>query len=85
MFSDPLFTQLSIKRSRYFPSWNVALKADESGWFDDWYTRARAAGVEPLISFHAALGSACPSRPCKLPTVRQYTRAFRAFRRAGPT
>ena len=83
-FSDPLFTQLGIKRSRYFPSWNVALKANESAWFDDWYRKAVAAGVEPLISFHAALGSRCPSRPCKLPTVREYTRAFRAFRTRWP-
>jgi hypothetical protein len=83
-FSDPLFTKLGIKRSRYFPSWNVALKADETLWFNDWYSKAQAAGIEPLISFHAALGSACPSRPCKLPSVRQYTRAFRAFRAKWP-
>ena len=40
--------------------------------------------MEPLISFHAALGSGCPSRRCKLPTVREYTRAFRAFRARWP-
>ena len=45
---------------------------------------AQATGTEPLISFFAALGSACPSRPCKLPTVRQYTRAFKAFRERWP-
>jgi hypothetical protein len=84
MFTDPLFTQLGIKRSRYFPSWNVAFKADEATWLSDWLARAQAAGVEPLISFHAALGSACPKRPCKLPSVREYTRAFRAFRARWP-
>jgi hypothetical protein len=84
MFSDPLFTQLGIKRSRYFPSWNVALKPEEAGWLDDWLARAEAAGVEPLISFNFALGSRCPKRPCKLPTVRQYTNAFRAFRERWP-
>ncbi len=26
MFTNPLFTDLGIKRARYFPSWNVALK-----------------------------------------------------------
>ena len=26
MFTDPLFQDLEIKRARYFPSWNVALK-----------------------------------------------------------
>jgi hypothetical protein len=84
MFTDPLFTQLGLKRSRYFPSWNVALKPEEAGWLDAWLANAQNAGVEPLISFHAALGSSCPKRPCKLPTVRQYTRAFKAFRARWP-
>jgi hypothetical protein len=84
MFSDPLFTQLGIKRSRYFPSWNVALKPTEAAWLDQWLAGAQAAGVEPLISFNVALGSACPRRPCTLPSVRQYTRAFKAFRARWP-
>jgi hypothetical protein len=84
MFTNPLFTDLGIKRSRYFPSWDVALKPEEAGWLDQWYGAATAAGVEPLISFNVALGSACPKRPCKLPTVRQYTKAFNAFRERWP-
>ena len=47
--------------------------------------RARAAdGFSLLISFFAALGSSCPSKPCKLPTVSQYTKAFKAFRARWP-
>jgi hypothetical protein len=84
MFTNPLFTQLGVKRARYFPSWNVALKEDEAGWLTQWLNSAQAAGVEPLISFSQALGSACPKRPCKLPSVRQYTRAFKAFRARWP-
>ena len=84
MFTDPLFTQLGVKRSRYFPSWNVAQVEQEAIWLDQWLGAAQGAGVEPLISFNVALGSACPSRPCKLPTVRQYTRAFKAFRARWP-
>jgi Glycosyl hydrolase catalytic core len=84
MFTDPLFTQLGVKRSRYFPSWNVAENPTEAAWLDDWLAKAQAAGVEPLISFHVKLGSACPRRPCQLPTVRQYTRAFKAFRDRWP-
>ena len=80
MFSDPLFTQAPFTKARYFPSWNVALQPEESAWLDAWLEGARATHTEPLISFFAALGSRCPQRPCKLPTVRQYTRAFRAFR-----
>ena len=40
--------------------------------------------MKPLISFSAAVGSRCPRRPCKLPTLREYTRAFRAFRKRWP-
>jgi Glycosyl hydrolase catalytic core len=84
MFSDPLFSQVGFERARYFPSWNVALKPQEATWLDQWLTGARATGTEPLISFFASLGSACPKRPCKLPTVRQYTKAFKAFRKRWP-
>ena len=80
MFTDPLFTPLGIKNARYFPSWNVAFKQEEAGWLDQWLDGARAAGVTPLISFNVNLGSRCPNRPCKLPTVSQYTTAFKAFR-----
>src|SRR5215207_11677623 len=71
MFSDPLFTQIGFKRARYFPSWNVAFKPTEARWLDEWLAQAQATGTEPLISFFASLGSACPARPCRLPTVRQ--------------
>lgn len=84
MFSDPLFTQVGFKRARYFPSWNVAQVPEEAGWLDAWLAAAQAQGVEPLISFFASLGSACPKKPCKLPTVRQYTKAFKAFRARWP-
>jgi hypothetical protein len=84
MFSNPLYGQAGFKRARYFPSWNVALKPQEAAWLDQWLAGAQATGTEPLISFFASLGSACPSRPCKLPTVRQFTRAFKAFRKRWP-
>ena len=85
MFTDPLFTQIGFKRARYFPSWNVAQKA-AGGRLARPVARParRPPESEPLISFFAALGSACPKRPCKLPTVRQYTKAFKAFRKRWP-
>jgi hypothetical protein len=83
-FSDPLFSNLKIKRGRYFPSWNVALKKREAAWLDIWVSEAQRTGVEPLISFTAALGSRCPARPCKLPSVKQYKKAFKAFRKRWP-
>jgi hypothetical protein len=84
MFTNPLFTQLGVKRARYFPSWNVALKPEEAGWLDQWLREAEASGTEPLISFFVARFSKCPKSPCKLPTVRQYTKAFRAFHKRWP-
>ena len=62
MFSDPLFTDLKIKRARYFPSWNVALKKREREWLDIWVSHAQRAGVEPFISFSQAVGSRCPQQ-----------------------
>jgi Glycosyl hydrolase catalytic core len=84
MFTNPLFTQVGFKRARYFPSWNVALVPQEATWLDQWLGAAQGAGVEPLISFFASAGSACPKKPCKLPTVRQFTKAFKAFRKRWP-
>jgi hypothetical protein len=84
MFSQPLFTQLKVKRSRAFPPWNVALKRGQRGALDAWLDAARASRIQPLISFSQSVGSRCPRRPCKLPTVREFTRAFRAFRKRWP-
>jgi hypothetical protein len=84
VFSDPLFDRLRVKRSRNFPAWNVALSSRQAAGLDAWLDGARAARVEPLISFSQSVGSRCPRKPCKLPTVREYTRAFRAFRRRWP-
>jgi hypothetical protein len=83
-FTDPLFQQLGIRYSRNFTAWNVALKEDQANGLDGWIQAARAGNVDPLISFSQTFGSNCPARPCHLPTVRQYTRAFRAFRKRWP-
>jgi len=84
MFSDPLFSQVGFRKARYFPSWDVAFHDDQSQWLTQWLGEAQRTGTEPLISFFARLGSACPKKPCKLPTVREYTKAFKAFRKKWP-
>jgi hypothetical protein len=84
MFTQPLFTQLNVKRSRIFPAWNVALNRGQARALDDWLNAARAARIEPLVSFSQSVGSRCPRKPCKLPTVGEFTRAFRAFRKRWP-
>ncbi|HEY1275688.1 MAG TPA: hypothetical protein VGF25_12280 [Thermoleophilaceae bacterium] len=83
-FTDPLFKKLKLKRSRVFPAWNVARSKSQSLALDAWMDAARANHVQPLVSFSQSVGSACPKRPCKLPSVREYTRAFKAFRKKWP-
>jgi hypothetical protein len=74
-----------VKRTRYVVPWNVALHKSERAKFDAWYAAARNAHIrEVLVAFNASAGSRCPARPCSLPSVRSYTRAFRAFRRHYP-
>jgi len=84
-FTDPLFQDLGIRFSRNFTAWNTALKEEQAAGMDAWIRAAEEAGVEPLISFSQTLHSKCPRRPCQLPTLRQYTRAFRAFRERWPS
>ena len=84
MFTDPLFQDLGIRHTRNFTAWNTSLKPGQANDLNGWIQAALAANVDPLISFSQAVGSNCPKRPCVLPSVRQYTRAFRAFRRRWP-
>jgi hypothetical protein len=84
VFQNPLFTQLHTKRVRYVAPWNVALKKRDRARLNAWYKSARRAHQEPLVAFNAATGSRCPRRPCKLPSVRSYTKAFKAFRKRYP-
>jgi len=83
-FTDPLFTKLRIKRARFFPPWNVARSSFHRELLDGWLAAAGAADVKPLISFGNSDGSKCPRKPCKLPTLREYTKAFKAFRKRWP-
>ena len=38
-----------------------------------------AAGIEPMVAFNHSRSDQCPKKPCVLPSVGQYARAFRAF------
>jgi hypothetical protein len=81
-FTSSRFKALHVKRTRYVVPWNVALVKSQRAQFDAWYRAARKAGIrEVLVAFNASAGSRCPARPCTLPSVRSYTRAFRAFHR----
>src|SRR5438309_5604921 len=79
-FNSSRFKALHVKRTRYVVPWNVAFVKSQRTKFDTWYKAARRAHIkEVLVAFNASAGSRCPARPCSLPSVRSYTRAFRAF------
>lgn len=81
-FSDPLFRQLGVTRSRLNTPWNSIFT--EPARLDAWLSAARAAGIEPLIAFEHARGDACPATPCGLPGVTAYTKAVTAFHQRYP-
>jgi hypothetical protein len=83
-FTDVHFQALGLKRARVVTPWNVAMSHGDTLWLEDYLAGARAAGIEPLVTFGAANPSKCPARPCKLPTTREFERAFRAFRARWP-
>jgi hypothetical protein len=83
-FNDDRFKALGLQHARVVTPWNVALSRGDRLWLDDYLNGARAAGVDPLVSFGAAHPSRCPARPCRLPTTAAFDRAFRAFRARWP-
>ena len=85
MFTDPLFTQARHQARPLLPVVERGAEAAGGRLARPVARQARRrTGVGAADLVHAALGSACPKRPCKLPTVRQYTKAFKAFRTRWP-
>jgi hypothetical protein len=93
LFADPLFTGLGAKYVRVVVSYDVMTSGDdELQRVTDYLTGAQNAGVEPLVTFEHARGAAerCGERKfrrkrqCRLPTPRNYERAFKRFRKRFP-
>jgi hypothetical protein len=82
LFEDPRFRSTGIRNARLLVPWDL-IKA--GGWplqsADLWLARARRDGVEPLVSFGHSMSE---KRQLKLPSVRQYAAAVRAFRARYP-
>jgi hypothetical protein len=77
MFADPRFQALQLEHVRLVASWNVALvRGWERQQVDQWLRTAHSLGKRPLVAFEHAW-----DRPRYLPSVREYRRAFLAFRR----
>ena len=82
MFQDPRFHATGIRNARLLVPWDVV---KEGGWplaaADLWLERAQRDGIDPLVSFGHSMD---PKRQLKLPSVRQYTAAVKAFRARYP-
>lgn len=81
-FFDPRLKQVGIRTARLVIPWN-AISRDPAG-VHAWLNGARSEGIQPLVAFDRTRGNQCPKRPCYLPTVKQFDREFRTFRRAYP-
>lgn len=79
MFKDRRFTDLGIRKVRLVTAYDAARVGFERDLVTVWLAEARRTGSEPFITFgHSRVN------PKKLPTVREYRSAFRAFRRRFP-
>jgi hypothetical protein len=82
LFEDPRFHATGIRNARLLVPWDLIKMG---GWplqaADLWLTRAQRDAVEPLVSFGHSMSE---KRQLKLPSVRQYAAAVRAFRERYP-
>ena len=79
MFADPRFAALGITRARLAIGWDALTSPWQVAELDAWLQGARAAGVEPLISF----GHSRTARR-SLPTPERLKYEFRRFRQLYP-
>lgn len=82
LFEDARFHATGMRNARLLVPWDL-IKV--GGWplqaADVWLERARRDGIEPLVSFGHSMSE---KTQLKLPSVRQYTAQFTAFRKRYP-
>jgi hypothetical protein len=79
MFAAPLFRALHVDHARLVVAYDAVAVGFERQLTDQWLRAARAAGVEPFVTFgHSRV------HPRRLPSVAAFTRAFKAFRARYP-
>lgn len=93
MFSNPLFQDLGAKHARVVVAYNVMTSGDHQlPRITTYLNAARAAGVQPLVSFQHPTGDAtiCANRSnrrkeiCRLPSQKAYRKNVRMFLAAFP-
>lgn len=84
-YGDPAWQAAGLKKSRIVIPWDVARKKGGTrAKMDRFYRDSRKFRIELMAAFNPSEGSKCPRRPCRLPSVRSYTRAFKSFRKRYP-
>jgi hypothetical protein len=79
MFSDPRFLDSGIQYARRAVAWDALTSPGQTAGVDEWLNAARAAHVQPLISFtHSSLNRR------KLPTPERLLYEFRRFHARYP-
>ncbi|MBA2504691.1 MAG: hypothetical protein H0V29_01965 [Thermoleophilaceae bacterium] len=81
-FSDPLFKNLGVNKTRLITPYNAAQDKDQKAAVDQWMAAAR--GKQVMVAFNPKRTMRCPARPCSAPSAKQYAKAFKAFRKAYP-
>jgi hypothetical protein len=92
MFSNPHFRALHVRIARLIVSYDAVLRhTPEAREIDAWIRAAEQSHIKPLIVFQHVRGCYVGRHghiphlaKCHLPTVAQFRRAFRAFRRTYP-
>src|SRR4051794_28293559 len=80
-FTNPLFGPLRLKAARYIAPYDAMSSPVDHLLLDAWLRNARARGMRVLVSFEH---SRRRGRERRLPSVAEYTRSIKAFKRAYP-
>jgi len=79
MFVDKRFAELGVDRVRLVTAYDTTRVRFEREIVDNWLKHALRTGAEPFITFgHSRV------HPKKLPSVAEFRKAFRAFKRRYP-
>jgi hypothetical protein len=81
VFGDPVFTSLGMRYARRSVGWDTMQYDWQIADVDAWLQAARAAGVQPLITFAK---SRVAERRRYLPSVAEYRAAFVSFHKRWP-
>jgi hypothetical protein len=89
MFDSARWQSLKLKRTRYLVPWDWNKSAAQAAEVTAYMNRARAAGVQVLVSFTAHRGCwngrrYSKRRVCRAPSAKAYRSSFQAFDNAFP-